>query len=305
MSGAFARGAIRLRRQGYSPVPIRVGEKRPLMDGWHKLRTTAMPELEIARLARHSPLLGLGVAGGYGGLVPVDVDTDDPAIVDAVASVLPRPMVAKCGRRGFIIFVRSNGPIKARKFKTPKPHEEMLVEVLTTGQTLIPPTVHPDTRLPYQWLTAATLFDTPIDQLPEISPMALAALEEALAARLPRRRIYTSAEGGTASNRASATRMDQYARGALRSEADSLAAMPQNSGRNRALFDAGAKLGKFFHHRSVLALAEIESALLSAFQTNGLLKDDGLRKCKASLASGLRKAANDHLPSLRAYERRT
>src|SRR5262245_20918821 len=59
-------------------------------DGW-----LAQPEDEAADGARDRTSralftqLWLGVAGGYGGLVPIDVDTDDPAIVDAVASVLP------------------------------------------------------------------------------------------------------------------------------------------------------------------------------------------------------------------------
>jgi hypothetical protein len=293
---------MRLLRQGYSPVPILSGSKRPLKAGWHSLKKTPLTELEIVRLARHSSQLGLGVAGGYGGLVPIDIDTDDPAIVDTLASVLPRPMVAKCGTRGFTTFFRSATPIKSRKFKTAKPKEEMLVEVLTTGQTLIPPTVHPDTRMPYQWLTLATLFDTPIDQLPEVWPNTILLLEDALAAWLPRRRTYVPPPGGE-SSRVSATRMEQYARGALRREANDLAAKPKNSGRNHALFDAGARLGKFLHH-SVLGRAEIESALLGACKANGLIEDDGLRQCKATLASGLSKAANDHLPVLGVYERR-
>jgi hypothetical protein len=299
---AFARAAISLLRQGYSPVPIRENAKLPMMTGWHALKTTPMSELEIARLARRSPQLGLGVAGGYGGLVPVDVDTDDPAIVDAVASVLPRPVVAKYGKRGFTAFYRSATPIKARKFKTAKPKEKMLVEVLTTGQTLIPPTLHPETRMPYQWLRPTTLFDTPIGQLPEISPDTMLVLEDALAPWLPRLRAYVPAASGEPSP-VSATRMQRYARGVLRREAHDLAAMPRDSGRNGALFDAGAKLGKFLHH-GVLGLAEIESVLLGACQTNGLIKDDGLRQCKASLASGLSKAANDRLPVLGAYQRR-
>ena len=298
---AFARAAIFLLRQGYSPVPIRQNAKVPLMAGWHKLKTRPMSELEIARMARRSPQLGLGVAGGYSGLVPIDVDFEDPTIIDTIASVLPQPLVAKSGKRGFTIFYRSADPITSRKFKTAKPKEQMLVEVLATGQTVIPPTPHPETGMPYQWLTPATLFDTPIGQLPEISAHTMLALEHALAP-LPRRCAYipTAADEPRP---VSVTRMQRYARGALHREAQILAAKPRDSGRNRALFDAGAKLGKFLHH-GVLGFVEIESVLLDACKANGLINDDGLSQCKASLASGLSKAANDPLPLLSVYNRR-
>ncbi len=228
------------------------------------------------------------------------MDSEEPAIIDTVASVLPQPLVAKCGKRGFTIFYRSAGPITSRKFKTAKPKEQMLVEVLATGQTVIPPTPHPETRMPYQWLTPATLLNTPIDQLPEISADTMLALEHALTPWLPQR-TYMPTAGGEP-RPVSVTRMQRYARGALHREAQILAAKPRDSGRNRALFDAGAKLGKFLHH-GVLGLVEIESVLLDACQANGLIRDDGLRQCKASLASGLGKAANDPLPVLAVYQR--
>jgi hypothetical protein len=48
----------------------------------------------------------------------------------------------------------------------------------------------------------------------------------------------------------------------------------------------------------VLSLDEVEAALLEACNGNGLIKEDGLQACKASLASGLRKAEGDDLPIL-------
>lgn len=59
-----------------------------------------------------------------------------------------------------------------------------------------------------------------------------------------------------------------------------------------------------FLHHGVLGLAEIEHALLDACQANGLVRDDGLSQCQASLSSGLRKAANDQLPLLGVSRRR-
>jgi hypothetical protein len=93
-------------------------------------------------------------------------------------------------------------------------------------------------------------------------------------------------------------RMRRYAEAALEGERQTLARMAPKSGRNRKLFDAGCKLGKFVHH-DVLSFSEVESAIVAdACNANGLIREDGPRACQASLASGLRKAEGDELPLL-------
>jgi hypothetical protein len=68
------------------------------------------------------------------------------------------------------------------------------------------------------------------------------------------------------------------------------------------VFRAACKLGKYVHHR-VLAQAEVEAALLTACQANGVLGEDGENQCRASIASGFKRAANDGLPVLRYWGR--
>jgi len=52
-------------------------------------------------------------------LVPIVVDTDDPAIIAAVATALQRPVVARKGSKGFVGFYRdSTGLIAAHARKT-------------------------------------------------------------------------------------------------------------------------------------------------------------------------------------------
>src|SRR5262249_53456748 len=96
----FTDWAVHLVDLGYSPVPLRAGEKRPLEDGWDRVRRTPMTVAEIEALVHKYPGLGLGVAGGYNGLVPVDVDTDDKTIRAAIRSALPEPLVVKRGAVG-------------------------------------------------------------------------------------------------------------------------------------------------------------------------------------------------------------
>jgi hypothetical protein len=287
-----------LLRNGYSPVAIEPGDKRPhgALGEWNRLRTTPLTNDEIAAFAKEHPDAGLGVLGGYNGLVPIDVDTEDRDILARIDTVLGEPLVAKRGRRGVTVFSRDpSGLIKACKFKTED--GVMLLEVLTTGQVVIPPTSHPETKQPYTWRTEYTLLQVSIEELPVLPPDTNERLQEALARWLPQPREYNRKKLSGAAP-ASPKRMHAYALGALRGECGELARMPPNSGRNYRVFVAGCKLGKFVHN-GVLQVAEVEDSIVGeACSKNGLLKEDGQRACEQSLASGFRKAKGDELPVL-------
>ena len=56
-----------------------------------------------------------------------------------------------------------------------------LVELLLHGtQSVVPPTIHPDTGQPYRWLTPDTLEDTPLGDLPELPADPVARLDAEL-----------------------------------------------------------------------------------------------------------------------------
>ena len=95
---AFARYAAHMLDGGYSPVPLVAGTKRPLFDNWDRLQSAALTPHEIEALCRKHP--GLGVAGGFEGLVPIDIDVDEPKIVRAILDALPPILVAKQGQKG-------------------------------------------------------------------------------------------------------------------------------------------------------------------------------------------------------------
>lgn len=74
--GPFARWAAHMLRGGYSPVPLRPDTGLPAVKRWNDLRLKPMDRGRIDWFARRLPDLGLAVAGGLGGLVPIDVDTE-------------------------------------------------------------------------------------------------------------------------------------------------------------------------------------------------------------------------------------
>lgn len=291
----FGSYAPLLLQVGYSPVPIAARTKQPLIRDWGRLRIGSLTQDEIEAISTLHADAGIGVVGGFSGLVPIDIDTDDEEIVAAITTALRPPVVGKRGRRGITHFYRSAVPIPATKLLggdgTP------IVEILTTGQTVIPPTLHPETGQPYRWSDADfTLFTVSADELPDISIDDIGAVKTALAPWLQPQREYVS-RPTVANERISPTRMRAYAEAALAREADRLRRMGKDSGRNRALFDAGCKLGRFVHH-GVLTKAELERALLHACNANSLIAEDGQPACERSLESGVRKAEGDDLPIL-------
>ena len=292
----FAAWGERLLDNGYSPVPLKPVVRTPLLRKWDRLREKALSRDDIERLTKVNPDLGLGVAGGFNCLLPIDVDTDDREILNAVLGVLPRPTVGKRGSKGWTAFFwDSTGLIDARKFVVPET-KAPIVEILTTGVATIPPTVHPKLGRPYHWLRKATLFNTQIDDLPEITPDHIVALEKALRPWVPERPIWVPRVVNSDEPKASDKRMVAYARTVLRSAASELASM-SSGGRNLELFNAACKLGRYVHHR-VLAECEFESELMAACSSNGLFREDGQRNCLATIRSGLAKSRNDGLPVL-------
>ena len=271
---------------GYSALPIRVGEKRPALDDWDKLRATTLTPEQIARIARENPNAGLGVAGGFNGLTPIDYDTDNPEVIKAARAVLPPPLVTKKGRRGHTDFYRcTQGLILAKKFRDPE--GMMLLEVLGSGQTVIPPTIHPETKLPYEWLTENTLLNTHVEELPLLDDDIIEQIERALAPHLPKPKVYVRPQANTHFVSAKSERMRSYALAALGGERRTLGSMPHRpSSRNRQLFIATWKVGKYVAH-SVLTEAELRQDLMQAASSCGLVADDGPDACQATISSGL------------------
>ena len=62
------------------------------------------------------PNAGVGIACGFNGVVALDFDTDDPAIISAVESVVGKSFIQKRGKRGFTGFYRASAPMKSRGF---------------------------------------------------------------------------------------------------------------------------------------------------------------------------------------------
>ena len=296
MNKPFFETASLLVGAGYSPVPILPNTKRPALSGWQRLCDAPMSPAEIERFARSPIAYGVGVALGFHGLIAIDIDTDDAAIMAAITAALPTATVSKRGRRGCTGFYRDpTGTIRSRHFTG-------MVDVLARGAQSVICGIHPDTRRPFQWLGTRTLLDTPIRELPVIAPDIADRMNDALSPWLkeaPRPAPTRPPMQQCELSEYERDRQRRYVENILSSELSTLAAMIPNSGRNTTVFRLVCRVGRWAHH-AVLPLDQLKSGVLDACDRNGLVRDNGRRAVLATIASGLAKSAGDTLPDLGA-----
>lgn len=177
MVSAFASTAPRLVARGHSPIPIMPGSKSPgvrnadgewqPMPRWHRWCKEQPTEHTIAAWLRMigGDNAGVGVACGMG-LICIDIDFEE--CMAPLLAILPVSHVQKKGKKGVSLFYRGNTDvIRSRNFRTPD--KVGLVDLLSEGkQTVLPPSIHPDTGEPYYWWTDDTLLDTPLEDLTEL-----------------------------------------------------------------------------------------------------------------------------------------
>ena len=301
--GAFASFAEQLRAFGYSPLPIRMDRKRPRGDDWSRYCAAPRSASEILRHCRIYPDDGLGVCGGYGQLVMVDIDTDDAEVIRLVLSVLPPVLVARRGRKGFVAFFLAPPGVVIKSRRLKGLDRCALVEILAGGrQALVPPTFHPTTQRPYIWTTAATLLSVPCAELPVLHSGELEAdLRRVLVDHLLPPRVYPERKrvlGEIEALPASQLRRQVGRAKALiaRHERD-LSAMGEG-GRNDGLFAFACAAGYAFWN-GLLPRDEIEAAMLGACGLNGFLREEGRAACLAIIDNVIDYAEWDGLPVLK------
>src|SRR5262249_7530538 len=98
--------ALDLLSYGYSPIPVSDEDGLPHVKQWNRHRDEPMDPQLLEWWFTTRPQHGLAVLGGYNGLVPIDVDTDDAGVLRAVSSVLPEASVIRRGSKGFMAFYR-------------------------------------------------------------------------------------------------------------------------------------------------------------------------------------------------------
>lgn len=175
------------------------------MSEWQRFRDRLPTEFERRLWAERWPGanvgLVLGARIGDAQVVALDIDAVDFDTYDAIARAAPASPMVKRGRKGETRFYRAAATLKTQQWRDAK--RAMLAEFLTgqdTRQTVVPPSVHPDTGTPYVWLAGPV---SPSD-LPLLTTEDVASLVEtlellggrAVSAEAPPQRAQRVADGG-------------------------------------------------------------------------------------------------------------
>jgi hypothetical protein len=163
----YDRHHAQLLQHGYHPVPVApLGfetKKCPVRYDRHTKRFFKFAGWStLPPITDPQPGANIGARLG-GGVVAFDYDHDDAALT--ISEVFPASPVNKAGRRGFTAFYRVDFDVPSEDFYNDQ--SELVLQVLSTGrQTVIPPSIHPDTGEAYHWTNGHSLYDTPAEGLP-------------------------------------------------------------------------------------------------------------------------------------------
>jgi hypothetical protein len=162
----FADYAMKYFEMGYNVLPIEPNSKAIKLKNWQSYCDVKQMTWQIESWLSSYENYNVGIPmGAASGIIGLDFDNDMDGLHDEVQKLLQGSLVKKKGQKGFTAFYKYNGENTKRWYKDGK----AIVELLSSGtQTVMPPSIHPDTKKPYTWLTEDTLFDISSDDLTEL-----------------------------------------------------------------------------------------------------------------------------------------
>lgn len=168
--------ALKLLEQGYVPLRIDPDSKAARNPGW-QVETPTEDGLRRA-FARTS---NLGVRCGdlhRDGtcLIGIDVDIEDHTLIRCVQRAIGNESVpVKTGKKGATYIVRMDRETKTGKIHWIRDKKKIpAIDILAKGaQTVIPPSIHPETKLPYRWIAGSPLWEVDYRTLPVFGPSLL------------------------------------------------------------------------------------------------------------------------------------
>lgn len=154
MPDSVRAAALTLCELGYHVTPLGHASKKALLPDWPNVIIATRESAD-----RYFPNDNLGVGLMLGtevedGLYMVAVDVDMDAEVNRVRAALPANVPTKKGRKGATFILATRSTVATKRFKRKMEAGAVtVVEILgQRAQTVLPPSIHPDTRLPYEWV---------------------------------------------------------------------------------------------------------------------------------------------------------
>lgn len=166
----FGDTAEQILENGYEPLPLAVGVKRPIITEWPSANIHD-PDV-IAQLVKAYPEAGVGVRCGK--LVVIDIDVENPDASHAIRELAIKhfgmtPLIRYGNRPKQALLFQRKGPVFSKKQTAKKSINgtKAHVEVLAAGSQMVAFNIHPNTGQPYSWEDESPL-DVPLEDLPAV-----------------------------------------------------------------------------------------------------------------------------------------
>ena len=173
----YGKVAQRLASKGYAVIPLK--GKAPTVSKWEL--TTPETVLIDSKYDKYN--IGL-LCGSPSGVIVIDIDTLDEELEQKMMALLPDTPVMKKGKKGVNFFYKYNGE-ETVKVHNPINTRLVELELISTGrQTVIPNSIHPDSKKPYIWCNrdgspaTSHLLNTEKDSLPILDPAVVEKLKQ-------------------------------------------------------------------------------------------------------------------------------
>lgn len=146
--------ALNLAELGYHVIPITPGSKAATTKNWTQLRLTYRDIPHQFKIDNGVGLLLCTEVAPSTYVIGIDIDIDDPLLIERVKLVFPQEPPSKKGSKGITYFVRVEEPVKKRLLRRKDAVTGATinaVEILASGQqTVLPPSLHPK-GMKYTW----------------------------------------------------------------------------------------------------------------------------------------------------------
>lgn len=162
---------------GFAVVPLE--GKAPSIKAWQELSNELPSEEQFSQWENNFKNNNIGlVCGKASGVIAFDFDYEGPdqeRIESIISELLPLSPIKKRGKKKWTAFYKYSGQ---PSFSLNRSGQRM-IDFLSDGkQTVLPPSIHPETNHPYVWITEDDLLNFPIIDLPIIPDSVLEKIKE-------------------------------------------------------------------------------------------------------------------------------
>lgn len=169
-----------------SVIPDKFKSKKPAITAWNDYSFKLATQKDWDDWEKSFTNYNLSVVcGPASGIVALDLDTDDPEILEKIQHLLPQSPVEKKGSKGWTRFFRYPTTGQNREILKDSLGNVVLEILGDSCKTTMPPSIHPNGEQ-YVWTSEKTLLDIDISQLPLLPPLLIPVLQEKLGGTLPR-----------------------------------------------------------------------------------------------------------------------